>query len=403
MRKHKGNRKHFTIRQRHYIEFAIGKGISIMEMANFLGFSRQSIYREIQDNRYPKFNQKRALEYSRNLCLRLTKYPFVCNVCKFKQGCPHIKYYYRGDVANDNASDRLVVARRGTRLSKGELLNIEEIITPGIRKGQSIHHVYTANKDKINVSQRTIRNLINRNELSVRNIDLPLTVAQKPPKKEYAKVNTTRPLGTLFGRMHVDFKGLIGFGDHYAQSDSVIGKRSDKKTILTIHFPTLSFMFGLLCEYKGWLPVNNHFYALREKLGPTLYEKAFPVILVDRGNEFDRLFLLEDDNGEGTSKVFYADAYNSTQRAEIESNHRLIRRIIPKGPKGRSFEFLTQNHLDLMFSHINGLIREKQGNRTGYELAKEYLGQDFLNAINIKYIAPDEVTLKPYLFDKLQK
>jgi hypothetical protein len=109
MRKHKGNRKHFTIRQRHYIEFAIGKGISIMEMANFLGFSRQSIYREIQDNRYPKFNQKRALEYPRNLCLRLTKYPFVCNVCKFKQGCPHIKYYYRGDVANDNASDCLVI------------------------------------------------------------------------------------------------------------------------------------------------------------------------------------------------------------------------------------------------------------------------------------------------------
>ena len=56
-----------------------------------------------------------------------------------------------------------------------------------------------------------------------------------------------------------------------------------------------------------------------------------------------------------------------------------------------------------MFSHINGLIREKQGNRTGYELAKEYLGQDFLDAINIKYIAPDEVILKPHLFDKLYK
>jgi len=54
---------------------------------------------------------------------------------------------------------------------------------------------------------------------------------------------------------------------------------------------------------------------------------------VIRGNEFDRLFLLEDDNGEGTSKVFYADAYNSTQRAEIESKSSPIRRIIPKGPK----------------------------------------------------------------------
>jgi len=39
--------------------------------------------------------------------------------------------------------------------------------------------------------------------------------------------------------MHVDFKGLIGFGDHYAQSDSVIGKRSDKKNYSHHSFPNI--------------------------------------------------------------------------------------------------------------------------------------------------------------------
>ncbi|HZJ89433.1 MAG TPA: IS30 family transposase, partial [Bacilli bacterium] len=95
------------------------------------------------------------------------------------------------------------------------------------------------------------------------------------------------------------------------------------------------------------------------------------------------------------TKTFYADPYPSHQRAKIESNHRLIRRFIPKG---KSFENLTQEMLDLMFSHINSLIRENQGNKTAYELALNFFGQDFLDLLNIKYIKPENVVLKPDLF-----
>ncbi|NLB48964.1 MAG: hypothetical protein GX813_03910 [Erysipelotrichia bacterium] len=55
-----------------------------------------------------------------------------------------------------------------------------------------------------------------------------------------------------------------------------------------------------------------------------------------------------------------------------------------------------------MFSHINGLIRAKQNNKTGYELAKAYLGESFLTAMNIRYIPPEDVTLKPSLFNTLK-
>ena len=98
--------------------------------------------------------------------------------------------------------------------------------------------------------------------------------------------------------------------------------------------------------------------------------------------------------------MFYADPYTSNQRAELESNHRFIRRLLPKKT---SFEFLTQEHLDLLFSHINGMIRPNQNNKTGYELAKAYLGLEFLNAINISYVAPNDVMFNPRLFNKLTK
>jgi IS30 family transposase len=398
MHKHKGSRKHFTYRQRNYIEFAILEGSSVLEISNYLGFSRQSIYKEIKDNSYSKIRHKNNFKFKDYRCKMLNKYPFVCNSCKRKQSCTFVKRYYHADVAHDKARNRLTTSRKGTRLTYGEILDLEKDLVPGLEKGQSIHHIYETNKANFKVSERTIRNLINRNELSVRNIDLPMTVRFKTPNKRYqSKPRESRKPEALFGRMYDDFKEIVTPNEHYVQADSVIGKRNDKKVILTIFFPKLSFMFGFLCPYKGWLPVNNYFYALRMKLGKELYEKAMPFILVDRGTEFDRLYLLEEDEGEGISKVFYADAYCSSQRAEIESNHRLIRRILPKST---SFEHLTQDDLDLVFSHINGLIREKQGNKTGYELAKEYLGQEFLDAINIKYIPPNEVTLKPDLLKK---
>lgn len=54
MQKKKDSRKHFTFRQRLYIEVGLIRGTSIQEMANHLRFSRQSIYREIINNSFLK-------------------------------------------------------------------------------------------------------------------------------------------------------------------------------------------------------------------------------------------------------------------------------------------------------------------------------------------------------------
>lgn len=404
MQKKEGSRKHLTLRQRIYIEVGILKGESILEMAKHLRFSRQTIYREILGNSFLKNKQSFHRVNSELSCLKLLKYPFVCNTCSLKQRCSYLKRYYYAEEAHESASSRLVMSRSGTRLSKGEILTLEENIGPGLSKGQSLHHIMNSDKGAFEVRERTIRNLINRGELAFHNIDLPMTVRFKVPKKKVVYPKRSHMPEVLLGRTYADFKDLVHFGDHYAQIDSVIGKRNDKQTIITIIFPTLSFIFGFISPEKGWLSVNNGLINILEKLGPDLFKKVFPVIISDRGTEFDNLYKIEkaiDKDGivQDLAKVFYADPYTSNQRAELESNHRFIRRFLPKS---RSFKHLTQAHLDLMFSHINGLIRAKQNNKTGYELAKAYLGEDFLKAINISYVAPEDVILKPFLFEQLK-
>lgn len=402
MKKHNGSNKHFSLRQRNYIEVAIINQKGVTEIADFLGFSRQSIYREVKTNSFIKKGRiKQFKNKGESYCHKLLKFPFVCNVCNARQKCPNLKRYYNAEVAHEHARRTLKESRKGTRLTHEECQELNLFLLPLMQKGQSLHHIYVSNPGHFAVTQRTLRNLINRGELIIRNYHLPMTVRFKP-KKKYPRGNPqSRMPEVLLNRTYDDFLDQYTENMHFVQIDSVIGKQQDKKTILTIFFPKFSLMFGFLCYEKTSKEVNNHLFALRAKLGNELWQKAFPFILSDRGSEFDRLHLLETavdtETGEviNLTKTFYADPYTSHQRAEIESNHRLIRRLIPKG---KSFENLTQEMLDLMFSNINSLIRENQGNKTAYELARDYFGQDFLDLLNIKYIKPENVVLKPDLF-----
>ena len=402
MKKHNGSNKHFSLRQRNYLEVAIINQISVVEIADFLGFSRQSIYREVKTNSFIKKGRLKQFKNKKEVtCEKLLKFPFVCNVCKARQNCPSLKRYYNAEVAHEHARRTLKESRKGTRLTQEECQKLNLFLLPRMQNGQSLHHIYVSNPGYFKVTERTLRNLINRGDLIIRNYHLPMTVRFKPKKTYQRQRSISRIPEVLLNRTYDDFLDQYTENMHFVQVDSVIGKQQDKKTILTIFFPKFSLMFGFLCHNKTSKEVNNHFFALRAKLGDKLWQKAFPLIVSDRGSEFDRLYLLETaadtETGEviELTKTFYADPYTSHQRAEIESNHRLIRRLIPKG---KSFENLTQEMLDLMFSHINSLIREKQGNKTAYELARDYFGQDFLDLLNIKYIKPENVVLKPDLF-----
>ena len=131
-----------------------------------------------------------------------------------------------------------------------------------------------------------------------------------------------------------------------------------------------------------------------------MWKKIFPIMLSDNGIEFNKFYELEnDDNGEHLSNVFYCDPYRSSQKGACEKNHEFIRYI---EPKHHSLDHLTQEKVDLIFSHINSVYRVSLNGVRPIDLAYTILGEEFLKIINIKKIEPDDVNLTQSLTKKIK-
>ena len=139
----------------------------------------------------------------------------------------------------------------------------------------------------------------------------------------------------------------------------------------------------------------SSFDLLQKRLENELFAKLFPVILTDRGSEFEKHQLFDmDKNGVSRLCMFYCDPMQSTQKPNIENNHNYIRDIIPN-----SFPMnnLTQKNIDLMFSHINSVPRRSLADKTPFELFCFLYGIETTKSLNISEITRDNVILKPQL------
>lgn len=395
MKKPLQNNKHLSFRDRIAIQAGIETMTAITKIAYRINCSRQTIYDEIKNNAVSK--RQGTITNGRLPCPTLKKLPFVCNLCTSKVRCRLIQRYYYADEAHQKAHRRLKNSRSGTLLTHQQLQLIEATVSPLIRAGQSVHHICNNNILSLPICERSVYNLIHRNELSVRRIDLRRTVQRAVYTSEYIPCKVKDPL-ILLDRTYADFLDKKGNFTHHVQFDTVHGKRSDLRVILTIFFPNIHFMFGILLEKNSPELVLNYLRFLQDSLGSQEWKRLFPVLLCDNGFEFNLLSQIEyDQYGEKLSSVFYADPYRSTQKAGIESNHRLIRYVIPKST---SLESISQEQLNLLFSHINSFARQSLADKTPYRLAKAKFGISFLKCINIIEIASNKVYLRPDLFTK---
>ena len=79
---------------------------------------------------------------------------------------------------------------------------------------------------------------------------------------------------------------------------------------------------------------------------------------------------------------------------EIENNHELIRRIIPKG---YSMDHLTQEDIRVVMSHVNSYARKKLNDQSPYGAFSSRYGFKLINALGIDKIPPNDIILKPSL------
>ena len=141
--------------------------------------------------------------------------------------------------------------------------------------------------------------------------------------------------------------------------------------------------------------VLNVFDILTKVLGLDLFRKLFQVILTDNGVEFKDPQSLEfTDNGCPRTRIFFCDPQASWQKPQVENNHRLIRRILPKGCH---FGYIKKKDVKLITCHINSVAREQFDNQTPFEKMLSKEEKELLTLLDLSPIPPDEVTLKPEL------
>ena len=118
------------------------------------------------------------------------------------------------------------------------------------------------------------------------------------------------------------------YPDHILiQTDSVEGRKGDKLRLLTVMFVETGFQLAFLYH------VSNASQEVSTKLLSVMraarkYTSKPLVVLTDNGIEFSKITLIEKVKN---VHVFFADPYKSTDKANCERNHELIRYVIPKG------------------------------------------------------------------------
>jgi len=332
--------------------------------------------------------------FKEDICAKLTTSPYVCNGCDDRNKCTLTKKIYSAKFAQKDYEDLLVESRVGIEISSEELQRINDIITPLVNNGQSIHHIHSNNRNTIMVSERTLYKYIDDQILSVKSIDLPRKVRYRPRKRIQMgyKVDTK----CLESRRYEDYLNFIDRNKDISivQMDTVEGRKGGK-VLLTIHFIDTSFMLMFLRDANDSKSVTEWFKWIYCAVGAEYFQTLFPVILTDNGSEFSDPEKIEKIQGEDKlTNIFYCYPYSSFLKPEIENNHELIRRIIPKG---KSMDNLTQDNIQLVMSHINSYTRKKLNDQSPFDSFSSRYGFKLIDALGIEKINPNDIILKPSL------
>jgi len=432
MTKQKTKYQRLTYEERVLIEDRLNHGFSLKNIAIFLNRSPSSISREIKRHmvvirpatsclhinncqvknlcpdcrfkgngickRCPECHEKCNL-FTPMLCPIKENSPYVCNACSKKAYCHMGVVLYKAKAADKEAVAVSSNSRSGFNLTLEDLDRIEDKAVPLIKQGQSPYHILLTHGKELGISESTLRRLIDRSELTVRNIDLRRQVKLKPRKKKTDPETLLRFKKAKEGHTWEDFLMYMNENPdiHHVEMDCVEGKKEDRAVLLTLHIKYLHLQLALIMEEHTLDCVAEALDKLEYSLGRDLFHEMFPILLTDNGHEFsDRLLLEHSIYGGKRTTIYYCEPNKSNEKGSAERNHELIRFAIPKST---SLETYSQSDINLMMNHINSYRRKSIGNRSPYELARFYgINEDFFALLGLEEIPPDEINLTPQLF-----
>ena len=357
--------KHLNLSDRIALQTGLKERKSLYEIAKEMGRDKSTIGREVQSKRqYVNFKDSPSIQ-ARNACVnrykcnikencksptcfkrtqncrlcgecikycnsfeeeKCSKYeksPYVCNGCEKKPRCTLSKWLYDAKKAQGKYEHTLSVSRVGICLSVEELSNLNNIVSPLLKNGQSIHNICQNNNDCIMLSEKSIYKYVHKNLLSASKFDLSRTVQRKILKKSGPPIMIDKKCRKE--RTYDDF--VIYLEKHpdssVVEMDTVEGTRGGK-VILTLYFENCGLQLGFLRASNDSASVTDIFNHIKNVLGPKTFKTLFPIILTDRGSEFSNPLAIESDirTGEKLSNVFFCD-------------HEFIQYVLKKGNLSR--------------------------------------------------------------------
>lgn len=404
---------HFTLETRKIIEERLNESKTITEISNELQRDRSNIGKEIMKHRIATFPStfnydhpclkhvncsmktyecyKTCKNIEIKLCENLISSPHVCNGCQKKKYCRHVRYYYNAVEANNEYVNSWKKDRSKLRYTPLELKILNNDFKVLVLNCKSIYHaLIVINKRGFNFKISTIYKQIERGQLALKKSDLPR--CRKTKQKEVKDKSYKRDIE---GHTYEDYNSYKEENPNAieTQMDTVEGiKENDAPVFFTIEIVDIKFILIFKLTSQTAKEISNKLKLLKEILGNEIIEKIFEILLTDNGKEFIRL----DDLKEilPNANIFYCHPYSSYEKGNIENNHELIRRVIPKGV---SLKCYTQKDLDLLCSHINSLYRESLDGKCPFDLVENYISKDVLDKLNLKKIDDDKVVLVPKL------
>lgn len=122
--------------------------------------------------------------YKPRECEKLNKPPYVCNGCSKRTNCMMDKKIYSSKYAQDSYEALRTTSREGINQTPESIQKLDNLLSPLLKKGQSIAHIYASHADEIACSRRTIYSYIDRGIFQARNIDLRRKVVYKQRKRK---------------------------------------------------------------------------------------------------------------------------------------------------------------------------------------------------------------------------
>lgn len=101
-------------------------------------------------------------EYRQPICQTPARAPFVCNSCLKAKRCNKSKAFYIAQSAEQSSQALLISCRSGINQEPADIALLDDLISPLLKQGQSLAHIYAFHGHEIPCCRKTLYNYIDQ-------------------------------------------------------------------------------------------------------------------------------------------------------------------------------------------------------------------------------------------------